>query len=467
MSNFYQKPINNPNANRVQIVAPKKEEETTKEPTVKGHCLNLDGTDFDIPASVIHKKTENEPEAVKPENSEEVDIDTGDDTLNKVIKEAVKNAEENEDIHKIRELQEKEYGSRDIDELTPSDAEKLENNIIKKVETFPLDAAGKPDFRKPGREAAPASDVDILHIEDLDSLDRKNFEENFKNTAAAHEISDEAAAGLIDLIIAYRKDKSISVYNHMPDEIKKQVRELCAKNGVPANQVNVMAKMMLEELITETATDQTFIDFDKSIKEAMKIPSLVDMYEDQNAENILEKLPKMADAIQEEDPEKAQMLRGIAKSYEKAVTFSFAKEQYDSVARIRKHVRRDYNDWNRFAKELNLGNEKTNFRMPDATTLEPIVCKVIWAEDTDITTDEIHKFLTLIFRHCANLDKNNVVDAAYIYYLLKNISMLAYINDDSRDNAESFSAELISNIKTLIYYIRAKESEFNGNQSKH
>lgn len=395
-------------------------------------------------------------------------IEKSDDPkLNEVLAEAFKSANENEDIQKIRELQEKQYEERDINELTPEGAEDLGNGLIKMEQSFPVDAAGKPDFKRPDREAAPASDVDILHIDDLENADKEAFKENFKSIAASHEISDESAAGLLDLLLAYRKDKSISVYNKMPEEIKSQVRQICAANGIELKNANSVAKMMLEELISETATDQTFIDFDKSINEAMKIPSLVDMYEDQNSENILEKIPKMAAAIENEDPEKAQMLRNIAKSYEKSVNFSFAKEQYDTVSRIRKHVRRDYMDYIRFANELNMNNRKSKFRIPDATTIPPIVMKVILADDTEITQEDVAKFLTLIFRSCANLDNYNVDDASYIYYLLKNLSMLAYINDDTKSNAESFSAELISNIKAMIYYIRAKEAEFNvNNQSK-
>ena len=84
-------------------------------------------------------------------------------------------------------------------------------------------------------------------------------------------------------------------------------------------------------------------------------------------------------------------------------------------------------------------------------------------EDNDITTAEVDKFLVLIFKSCDNLKKDELVDAAYIYYLLKNVSMLSYINENSTKTADTFSAELISNIKTLIYYIRAKEAAFYAN----
>ena len=64
------------------------------------------------------------------------------------------------------------------------------------------------------------------------------------------------------------------------------------------------------------------------------------------------------------------------------------------------------------------------------------------------------------------MDAHNLLDAAYIYYVTKNISMLSYVDEDSSKSADSFSVELISNIKALIYYLTMKEEEFNAsNQS--
>ena len=80
--------------------------------------------------------------------------------------------------------------------------------------------------------------------------------------------------------------------------------------------------------------------------------------------------------------------------------------------------------------------------------------------DNDLTEENVNKFLVLLYRSCSNLHKDELVDASYIYYLLKNISMLNYINDHSSKAADTFSVELISNIKAMMYYIMAKEEEF-------
>ena len=427
--------------------------------------------------SAPHK--ENTVENVKRlEISDKVDIKdsatvgethkTDEELLEEVVTAAAENAEENEDIEHIRDLQHKEYEDRELETLTPDDAiplPDLPDGVIAVERTFPTDASGKPIFTKEGRESAPAADVDILHVDDLDKINDAAFEEGFKKVATAHEISDEDAVALLDLLMAYKKDKSISVYNKMPSGIKDQVKQICLTTGIPLSNANMVAKAMLEEMISETATDQTFIDFEKSIAAAMKIPSLIDIYEEHISETVSEKLPKMADAIREEDPEKAEMLMSIAKRYDASRDFSEMRAVYDSTSRIRKLIRRDFGKWRRFAEELNLMNKNTRFRMADATSLYPILIKVI-ANDIDSDIDEIgvQKFMVLLCSSCFNLKKDDLVDASYIYYLLKNISMLGYVNDDSSKGADSFSVELISNIKSIIYYIIACEDAFYKSQ---
>ena len=71
--------------------------------------------------------------------------------------------------------------------------------------------------------------------------------------------------------------------------------------------------------------------------------------------------------------------------------------------------------------------------------------------------DDIYKFAILLCKHCENLDPTNVVDASYMYYLVRNIIALKYTNETKTD----FSAQLINNICNVIVFIRVKESEFN------
>ena len=468
----YQKPIFNPNAksnivkkvNNVETINVNDKVEVKDNVAVTPDPIWFGKLPFSVPAEDITEKAPTVNQIDYPKL-------TGDETLEAVVAAAAESAEENEDIEKIRDLQHKEYEDRDIAELTPEDAindPTLPEGVVAAERSFQTDATGKPIFTKDASDPLPAADVDILHVDDLDEINDKKFKENFmKTTAKIHQISDEDAIGLLDVMTAYKKDKTMSVYNKLPEGIKNQVKQICMSANIPMSNANSVARMMLDQMIAETATDQTFIDFEKSINEAMKIPSMIDLYEEHVGETMSEKLPAMAEAIREEDPAKAQTLLDVGNQYEAARDYSKLRETFDTNTRIRKLMRRDYDKWKRFADELNFQNQNSKFRMPDATTLYPILTKVITNdEDNDIEDKYVKKFLVLLFASCANLHKDELVDAAYIYYLLKNISMLNYVNEQSAKTANAFSVELISNIKSLIYYIMAKEEEFYAsNQS--
>ena len=388
--------------------------------------------------------------------------------LNKIIDIAKEIAESNEDIEAIRKSTERTEEERlSLETEDAIHMKDLPEGVTAVQKEFRLDASGKPIFTRESGEL-PAAPIAIDKIDELDSFNESEFNKKFlENTKNIHNISDDAAIGLLDVLTAYRKDKTINVYSKMPDEIKQQVREICMSSNIPMTNCNMVARLMMDQMIAETASDQTFIDFEKSLEEAMKIPSLIDLYEEHMDDTMNIKLPAMADAIEKEDPKKAKLLRDIADRYTWSIDYSKLREVYDTNTRIRRSVRKEYQKWEKYAEELNYANSESKFRMPDATTLYNILIKQIVNDDeNDINEVMISKFLTLLFRSCENLDNNDILDAAYMYYLLKNITMLSYVNDLSNRVTESFSAELISNIKAMIYYVYAKEEEFNAsNQS--
>lgn len=409
--------------------------------------------------TITNNNTTTQPTTVIPKENVPTESD-----LDKMVQMAKEVAEENEDIESVRKAEERTEEERMSLETTDAiEVDGLPEGVTAAEREFAMDPSGKPIFTKEGHEL-PTADIPIESVDDLDQFNDREFEEKFmENTKSIHNLSDEDAIALLDILTAYRRDKSINVYAKLPDTIKNQVKEICMSANVPMTNANSVARMMMDEMISETATDQTFIDFEKSLNAAMKIPSLIDLYEEHMNDTMNVKLPAMADAIEKEDPTKAKMLRDIAVRYDWARDYSFTRDMYESTARYRKYVRKNYTKWKEYADNLNYANNDSKFRMPDATTLYPILIKQIANDDeNDIMAFEVEKFLTLILSTCDNLNNHDVLDAAYIYYLLKDITMLSYVNEDSSQAADTFSAELISNIKALIYYIRAKEVEFDA-----
>lgn len=389
------------------------------------------------------------------------------DELNEMVNAAKEVAETNEDIITVREerTDEERMSLETEDEIQ---VEGLPEGLTAAKKEFALDPSGKPIFTNESAGELKATEKNIFELNGVKDENDSTFRESFiSNAKTIHNMSDEDAIYMLDLLTLYRRDKSINIYAKLPESVKNQVKQICMSANVPLSNANMVAKMMMDQMIEETATDQTFIDFEKSLDAAMKIPSLIDIYEEHINETMEEKIPAMASAIENEDPEKAKLLRDIGERYTWAKTYSYMRDKYEELARIRKYVRKQYTDVQKRAENVNYMNRDSSFRMPDATILYPILMKNI-ANDPDNDIDEVgvQKFLTLLFSTIEDLDAHSLLDAAYIYYAVKNISMLSYVDDGSSKSADSFSVELISNIKALIYYLTMKEEEFNAsNQS--
>ena len=156
---------------------------------------------------------------------EKANIPTEED-LDKIVEIAKEAAEENEDIEAVRAVPERSDEERlnlETQDAIPMDD--LPEGVTAAEREFAMDASGKPIFTKEGGEL-PAAPLPIDAIDDLDDFNDREFREKFmENTKEIHNISDDAAMGLLDVLTAYRRDKSINVYNKMPEEIKEQIIE--------------------------------------------------------------------------------------------------------------------------------------------------------------------------------------------------------------------------------------------------
>ena len=135
---------------------------------------------------------------------------------------------------------------------------------------------------------------------------------------------------------------------------------------------------------------------------------------------------------------------------------------YNNVSRIRKMVRRDYSKWRKFADTINFINRDTEFRMPNAKNCGDIVIDKILKYDNSISLEDVEKFLTLAFFSMQFYRENNVENASYCYYILKDMTILKYSNESK----ESFSNELMNNIISVIHCIRVKEVNNKNGKKK-
>lgn len=332
-------------------------------------------------------------------------------------------------------------------------------------------------------DTIPTADVNLF---DLDGDEIKEDEESpsikdgslISSAKEAYDLSDEDAMKIIDLVTNMRKNPKYPVYPNLPENIKKVVDDLASKNGIPINQRNALARMIMMEMMNDSDVNSTFIDLEKAINEALNIPSIIDLYTEHVKTIMEENIPKMIEEIKDIDPEKAEMLGKVKERFILSYTYDFAKHEFMENSRLRKAVRRYDVELKRSLENFNFMNEKSNFKMNDVKEVPKVLTKIliddlIYSEppkdgevdeirnkimETKVTDVDIKKFSIMITKSCENCDPKNILDAVYMYYMMKNIISLKYTNEAKTE----FAAELINNICDTIVFIRNKEAEFNA-----
>ena len=381
------------------------------------------------------------------------------EAIESLVNEANEAAAKNEDISHLREIMDSESEQKEDTSATV---------------TYAVGPNGKPDFSSPVDNNGELKEADLA-IDELDKLDALN-EQNLTNsvvngdTAKMLELTNEEAENIAKILILYKNNKKMNVYKEMIPSMKARVTSLCLQSGIPLDQVGNVARYMMDQFLSTASADEEFIDIEKTIERTMKIPSMIDLYMEHINDTMDVKLPAMAEAMKETEPEKAAKLLEIRDQYNAAFLFSRLREMYDTNSRLRKACRRDFSDAavNKAAANTNYFNSKTNFKMSDCTNIPGVIRNVMFEKGYDTRNDiqvqaAINKFCILLFESASYLNLDELNDAAFYYYMIKNISMMAYLGDKKSD----FSAELISNINITMHYISLREAEFyeqNGNK---
>ena len=292
----------------------------------------------------------------------------------------------------------------------------------------------------------------------LDEKNEESFNNNLKDIINTQfDMSDEEVGQLLSVIMRYRSGESFSVYNALPESIKRFVNVMASQLGAGRDKFNMLSKSILDQFITEAHIDQEFIDFQKSLEKELAIPNMMDMYSEHNKERMEVTLLESADKLQEQFPEKAEMLRQISKTFTETYKFNRLKDCLTNDSKVMRKLRRVSSLYKRYCDDFNYKNKDSQYKINDVYMIGKVLTKVL---PENITEDDIKKFVALFCRTCEDLNPNNVIDCAYMYYFIKNIIMLEFADEVKTE----FSKELIENIIQMIMDIRkAEEDNANNN----
>lgn len=377
-----------------------------------------------------------------------------DDQLNEIIKTAKDNTPE--EVLKMRE------SIINADQINDS-IEGFEPEI----RNISLDSSYEELLAGDNGELVETS-ASIFDVASGEYVSDEDVENRIREDSSAFGMSDEETVMFMSLISRYRKKEITNVFPELPQTLKNMIINLTQQQGLPFTEYNKIARMFIDEIIANAELDEVFVDFETSLNEALKIPSIADMYSEHTKMVMDEKIPEIIEKIKDTEPENAKLLEEVRERFYHAYNLDWIKQHYEENTRTRKLMRRDHEKVIRFCEEVNFKNQDSKFKMPDARSMGPALCSVFLdiantqvddrIDEMKINEEDLNKFAVLVCRSCMNLNGNDILDAAYMYYLMKNICMLNLTNE----NKTPFAAELINNICDIIEFIREKEAEFNA-----
>ena len=349
-------------------------------------------------------------------------------------------------------------------------------------------------------EAAPVEDeIDVIakqvenyEMDLFDTMDPEKYEEakqeklvnsikaSMKANEKGEDITDEEAFAFIQLATTYKNDPSLDVYKALPKKFQDTIDKLMLEAGIGVSNRNAVSRMILGEFMNTAEVNAVFVDFEKALNEALNMPSIVDLYTEHTRDTMEKNIPEMIEKIKDKHPEKAEMLAQVKNAFTEAYTLERLKNLYSiENNHVFKAVRRNDTEYKRHLDAFNRINVDSKFKMYDVRDLPVVLEKVLIKDpaeqinyyigtgmevpelvqrlvDMAITKIDIEKFSILLTHTALGMDGNNVIHAAYMYYLTKNIIMLKH----TQEAKTAFAAELINNICDIIALIRDKEAVF-------
>lgn len=383
-------------------------------------------------------KTTNAPEEVVPYNV----------LNNAAIEEPIEAEISDEEQNFMKQLDEKYKDEQPETELVCAEADVI------------VDANGK---RKIVESGTGVTDVNVdpdgaaimekmMHPEERESLIHEEIsEEQLSNELkSTYDLSDEEVIAMAQILSRLQKGENFSIYNAMPPKMQNLVGSAMASNGIPSTMENrnIIAKSLIEDLLNDIKNDASFVEFNEALQEIAKIPSLMDFHAENCLETMEKKVPEAAEKLKETNPDVAASLLAVTESWKDSYNFFAQYKLLDNSERTRNRVTKDIENYNRFVRDFNYKSEKSTYIINDVDQITQVLCRIMPERDID----HIKAFTILFIKACDAYypDRNIPAHVAYVYYSIKNIAALDFIEIDS---ALEFNQTLLANINKLLDYI--------------
>ena len=360
----------------------------------------------------------------------------------------------NEDIQKLRDMpSNKGIETNPIPLAERQKVTEIEANVLvdNKTGEFKLMDAGIQDINAD----VSLSDIVGERTFDLNEIEitRDMVKTKIGADYAGDNMSDEDSAQLFEVMMRFKKGEKFNVYNALPEAIKRPIDKMAMEAGSKANK-NDIAKLVVTQFMSDLQIDKAFIDFNDAIQKELKLMNFTEMYSEHRLEVMEVKLLESADHIESENPEKAEMLRSISRIFTDTYMMGTMRNALNN--RKNRQFIKDTSKYGKICRSFNSKYENSKFKINNVMLLLGILNRK-FADNPEITDEDIMRFIMLFCRECEMKNSNNILDHVFMYYTVQNILMLDYANDTEESNV--FTKQLLSNIIDVIMLIREKMME--------
>lgn len=320
-------------------------------------------------------------------------------------------------------------------EIQGSESEKYPRNVLSNnglvEDTAYVDIDPITGERRIVSEVPPSADVSLEDIvtgnDECKIEDIKLNSEVGKETFNSMGLNDEDAVSLLKIVTRVRNGEKFSIYNELPQSAKRMCFALAGTTD--RRTLNTVAKDLINNFINQIVHDQEYIDFQESLEKELKLPGMVDMFSEYET-NIMEtELLKKAEALEEKNPKAAQKLRNIADIHADAISLSTLKELATNGGKLTKRLDREVNRFNNHCRDFNYKYENSKFKINDISLIAKSLDRLI---PETYTGNDIKKFIIFFCRVCINMSPDNVVEHAFMYYTIKTLLSLEYLQQDNK-----------------------------------
>jgi hypothetical protein len=287
------------------------------------------------------------------------------------------------------------------------------------------------------------TDVMEMSSKELDSRNVDITDESFSKIRDSYSISDDDAKKFISVLIEYKNGRKFNIFNALPTSMQVIISSSAPNLGYakpPTHILNFLAKELIEQYIHEMYIDQEFIDFQKSLEAEFNLPDITTMYQEYQKDLMEKSIIEKADRIREQYPDKAEKLMKISEAYKNARTLDNFKTALIRNKKLKLRTS-DLNGYVRYCKEFNFKYEKSKLMINDVSIIGVILGRKL--KNTPLT--DIERFVVAFCKFTSFMTPNNIEEHTFMYYTIKNIMSLDYIDDSS-----DFSQELLNNIIEVI-----------------